>query len=155
MEEENKKVKNAKRIEYNGIKFRSELECNCYKLLELEEDFKFGYETTKIVLLEGFYPSNSLIIYDVYKPRNLRRVFGLNHQKIISMTYTPDFYLEYKGYKIFIESKGNPNDTYPLKKKLFLAYLEREAVKTGDKFIFFEPHSKKQMKECIKIIKEL
>lgn len=154
MEEENKKVKNAKRIEYNGIKFRSELECNCYKLLELE-DFTFSYETKKTVLLEGFYPSSSLTIYDVYKPRNQKRIFGLDTQKIIAMTYTPDFYLEHKGYKIYIESKGNPNDTYPLKKKLFLAHLEAEAVRTGNKYLFFEPHSKKQMKECITIIKAL
>lgn len=152
--EENKKVKNATKIEYNGIKFRSIFECNCYKLLE-QEGWNFHYEAKKIVLCEGFYPPYFVKVYDVYKPRLQRKVFGLNEQKIIAMTYTPDFYLQYKGYEIYIESKGNPNDTYPLKKKLFLSYLVKEAQATGKKYIFFEPHSKKQMKEVINIIKEL
>lgn len=153
--EENKKVRNATRIIYNGINFRSIFECNCYKLLELEEGFNFEYETKKIVLCEGFYPPSFLTIYDVYKPRLQRRVFGLNGQKIIAMTYTPDFYLQYKDYEIYIEAKGNPNDTYPIKKKLFLAHLIAEAAITNKKYMFFEPHSKKQMKEVIKVIKEL
>lgn len=155
MEEENKKVKNATKIIYKDIKFRSILECNCYKLLEVEEDFHVEYETKKTVLLQGFYPSSSLTIYDVYKPRLKKRIFALDTQKILSMTYTPDFYLRYKGYEIFIESKGNPNDTYPLKKKLFLYFLEEQAILTGKKYMFFEPHSKKQMKEAIQIIKNL
>ena len=151
--EENKKVKNATKIEYDNIKFRSILEKDCYILLK-EGGLEFEYEKHKFVLCEGFYPPNSLLIYDVFKPRKQKRIFGLNTQKIIDMTYTPDFYLFYKGYDIYIESKGNPNDTYPLKKKLFLSFLAKEAAK-GKKVIFFEPHSKRQMKEVIKLIKEL
>ena len=155
MEEENKKIRNATKIIYKDIPFRSVLECNCYKLLEAEEDFNVEYETKKIVLLQGFYPSSSLIIYDLYKPRLKKRIFTLDTQKILSMTYTPDFYFQYKDYEIYIESKGHPNDTYPLKKKLFLAYLEKQIILTGKKFIFFEPHNKRQMKETIQIIKSL
>ena len=71
------------------------------------------------------------------------------------MTYSPDFYLDFNNCDVYIEAKGNPNDTYPLKKKLFLAHLVREGIATGKKQLFFEPHSKKQLREAIKIIREL
>lgn len=154
MVEENKKVKNATKIEYNNIQFKSIFERDCYILLE-QEGFNFEYETKKIVLLSGFYPPDSLKVYDLYKPRLQRRIFGLNTHKILDITYTPDFYLQKNGTEIYIEAKGNPNDTYPLKKKMFLEYLRKQSEITGKTFIFFEPHSKKQLREAIKIIKEL
>ena len=154
MVEENKKVKNATRIEYDGIKFRSIFEKDCYVILK-QEGLEIEYETKKIVLLSGFYPPESLIIYDLFKPRLQRRRFCFNNSKILDITYTPDFYLQKNEYDIYIEAKGNPNDTYPLKKKLFLDYLRRQSEITGRKAMFFEPHNKKQLKEVIRIIKEL
>ena len=74
--EENKKVKNATKIEYDNIKFRSILEKDCYILLK-EGGLEFEYEKHKFVLCEGFYPPDSLLIYDVFKPRKQKRIFGL------------------------------------------------------------------------------
>jgi hypothetical protein len=74
---------------------------------------------------------------------------------IMSMTYTPDFYLEFKGYKIWFDTKGQPNETYPLKKKLFLKLLEERSIITKEKILFFEPHNQRQILEAIQIIKNL
>ena len=152
--EENKKVKNATKIEYEGIQFKSIFEKDCYILLK-QEGLDFEYETKRTVLLSGFYPPDSLKVYDLFKPRLQRRVFGLNLHKILDITYTPDFYIQKDNVEIYIEAKGNPNDTYPLKKKIFLDYLRRQSEIDGKIYMFFEPHSKKQLREAIKIIKEL
>ena len=52
MESNNKKIKGATSIEYNGIKFKSILECSCYKKLEAA-----GFEVEKIY---GDYMKNSI-----------------------------------------------------------------------------------------------
>lgn len=40
------------------------------------------------------------------------------------ITYTPDFTFRYDKYLVIIEVKGIENDQFPLRKKLFRAYLE-------------------------------
>ena len=45
------------------------------------------------------------------------------------------------------------NDVFYIKKKLFRAYLEDLYKETGQKSMYFEIHSKKQLLECIKLIK--
>lgn len=149
---ENKKIKNATEVVFDNIKFRSIFEKDCYILLK-QEGIKFMYEGKKIILLQGFYPSDQLQVFDLYKPKGSTKIFGNNTRKILDMTYTPDFYIQMDSVDIYIEAKGNPNDTYPLKKKLFLDYLRKESLETGKKYIFFEPHSKRQMREVIRIIK--
>lgn len=145
---ENKKVKNTNKGEYDGIKFRSQLEISCYKKLILA-GFKPLYESSKFVLFEGL-KLNNVLYYAPVKSKML-----VYPRRILNTTYTPDFYLEYKEYKIYFDTKGQPNETYPIKKKLFLRQLEELAIETGDKYIFFEPHSVKQIMECIDIIQKL
>ena len=62
---ENKKIKGAKISEYNNIKFKSSLECSCYKKLELSS-LEFSYESEKIVLWEGVKPQS----VKIYSPKN-------------------------------------------------------------------------------------
>ncbi len=47
-------MRNAKKLEVDGIKFKSLLEAFCYSKLK-DAGLKFGYETQKFVLMEGFY----------------------------------------------------------------------------------------------------
>lgn len=145
---ENKKVKNTRKGEYNGIQFRSNLEIVCYKKL-IEAGFKPQYESVTFTLLDKFKLQKVLF----YAP--VKGGFKEYPRTIMSMTYTPDFYIEYKGYHILFDTKGQPNETYPLKKKWFLRQLEDTAIKTGKKFIFFEPHNQRQILESINIIKNL
>lgn len=150
---ENKKVKNAARCEYQGIKFRSELEKNTYILLN-DEGFNPQYEKHKFKLWEGkkfFIPC-----YDHHKDRKLKKkVWGINSYKVLSITYTPDFVFFINDSSeaermIVIECKGMANDVYPYKKKLFLDYLENNHPKSS----FFEIHNLKQLKAAIAIIKQ-
>ena len=148
-QKENKKIKNTKSTFYNNISFRSKLEVSCYKKLETSGlKFKyFEYEPEKIILWEGSKISN----IDVYVPSKNKKLKSLKGKKLINITYTPDFKLIYKDYIIYYDIKGFSNDTYPMKKKMFIQYLNNK----GSNFIFFEPHSVTQMLETIEIIKKL
>lgn len=137
----NKKVRNTRAIVYDNISFKSTLECNCYKKLKAA-GFDAVYEKCTYVLL----PSSKLKFVKLFTP-NKKKSLSL-HGSYRAMTYTPDFEFEYKGVTVLYDAKGKPNDTYPLKKKLFLHYLES----IGKPYIFFEPHNLKQVEESIQII---
>ena len=142
----NKKIRGTKSIVYNNIRFKSTLECNCYKKLE-EAGLNPSYESEKIVLMEGFRPSIKLI-----SPNKTKELVECT-KKILNITYTPDFVVTKGNYKIYFDAKGIANDTYPIKKKLFLKHLENRA--DGVNYIFIEPHSIKQILQAIDYIKSL
>lgn len=149
----NKKILGATMIEYNGIKFRSKLECSCYKLLE-ESGLDFSYESEKITLWEG----SKLTKTQVYAPKKLGagkygKVLELQTKALISTTYTPDFVIRLGKYKVYLETKGMPNEQFALKKKMFLKSIENRD--DNKKYLFIEPHNIKQMKQAIEIIKSL
>lgn len=144
----NKKIKNAQEIVYNNITFKSKLELNCY--LEFKKNnIDLNYESKTFILLPKFKLTNGLK-YEPFKIKKTK-VFGLNLRVIEDCTYTPDFYIEYNGIPIFIETKGRTNDIYPLKKKLFLYYLEHNYKE----YVFLEPHNLEQIKQSIIIVKNM
>ena len=140
---ENKKVRNATAIEYEGIQFKSRLERACYIRLK-SEGFTPLYEPTHYVLLPPFKLNNGVINANKKKDLSLYTSFR-------ALTYTPDFEFTYKGIHVFYDAKGMPNDTYPLKKKLFISYLENLQIP----YIFFEPHNLAQLEQSIQILYEL
>lgn len=139
MKSENKKVKNATELVIDNIKFKSKLEASVYKHL-VEEGFVPGYELEKYVLWEGIKPT-----IPFYGKK------GLDDKKLIDITYTPDFTFSYKDKFIIIEVKGMQNDVFPYKFKMFRKLLESYVNK--DDILIFEVFSIKQLKECIKIIR--
>lgn len=141
---ENKKVKNAKACEYSGIKFKSKLEVTVYKTL-LEHGFEPQYEPYKYILWSGFKPTVP------YYTLNTNKKQVLNSNKLINITFTPDFYVEYKGLKVIVDVKGFANDLFPYKFKMFRKYIEEQPDK--EKYLIFEIYSKKQLLEAITIIK--
>lgn len=133
----NKKIKNATTTSFNGIIFKSKLECLMYKLL-IESNLEVQHEEIKITLMEGFYP---------------KKWFSHSQEqtkKIISLTYTPDFIIKHNDYTVYIEVKGFMSDNYPIKRKLFLNKINEEKNS-----IFFEVYTKKDMLHCIEYIKSL
>ena len=153
MESSNKKIKGATSIEYNGIKFKSILECSCYKKLEAA-GFDFSYESERIPLWEGVKLQNTI----VYAPKKIRagkygKFLESQTRALLDITYTPDFIVHKDNYRIYFDVKGKENDTYPIKKKMFLKTLEER--QDGIQYIFFEPHNVRQMLQAIEIIKEL
>lgn len=143
--EENKKVKNATKIVKYGIHFKSKLEVMVYETL-IKEGMNPKYEPTTFVLWRGFKPTSN--IYD-RKNKTESCSFHKETDKIIDIKYTPDFIFDYKGITVIIEAKGKINETFPLKKKLFVSLLEKMS-----KTFYFVVRTKKETLEAINIIKE-
>ncbi len=140
----NKKIKNAGKLEYNGIKFKSLLEVTAYKTL-LQEGFNVSYEPKTFVLWKGFKPT-----IPFYDKDNKTNALKLSNKKIIDIKYTPDFMIKYKDLTIFIETKGYENDVFYIKKKLFREYLEKiQNIKP----LYFEVYNKRHLLQAINIIK--
>ncbi len=142
---ENKKIKNASPLEYDGIFFKSKLEKMIYQALR-EQGFPVEYEPHKFVIWEGFRPT--VPFYDKDK---VTRMLKLESKKIIDITYTPDFVFRYNDFLVVIEAKGMENDRFYLKKKMFRKWLENNHPKS----IYFEIYTKKQLLQAIDIIRDL
>jgi len=100
MSERIKNVDHAQRPkEYNGKKFRSDLERNTARTLDVL-NIPYEYEPRKIVLLEGFR-------------------CPYQKDKVRALTYTPDFIIG----NIMIECKGFETPEWKNKKKLVFRYL--------------------------------
>lgn len=159
---ENKKIRNATIVKDKKITFKSMLEKMCYNTL-LEQGFKPQYEPYKLKLvtfndsLTPFYDKETNIKHKkrvelLGKPSP--KLLELKSNKILPITYTPDFYIKYKDIDIWIEAKGVENDCFYLKKKLFRKYLDDLYSSTGQKSIYFEIYSKKQLLQAIEIFKD-
>lgn len=149
MRTKNKKVKNATECEYNGIKFKSNLEMDVY-ILFLNAGIDMPYEPVTYTLMDS--KSYKGMHYAPYKDRRLHKnVWGLYPYKVLSIKYTPDFVLSLKGKFIAIECKGFCTERYRYQKKLFLDYMENN-YPDG---LFFEVHTLKQAKKALEIIKAL
>lgn len=141
----NNKVKNAQIIEYKEITFKSKLDLMAYKLLE-ERGFKPQYEQNTFIIWQGFKP-----VVPFFTKNKARQIIN-NNKKLINITYTPDIYFEYRGYKVIIEMKGFTNDVYPIKVKLFRKYIEQ--LQDSNKYLLFELYTKQQLLTAIQIIEE-
>lgn len=155
----NKKVIGARKHLYDNIQFDSKLEISCYQLLK-DNNIPFEYGGFKAVLFPKFrlekvryfqamYSKKKLVGYGEYHTKKDEK------QSFTQVTYTPDFKIEFGKYIIYIETKGNPNDVYPYKRRLFLHMCEQEIKGTDYELFFFEPRNVRQIKESINVIKEL
>lgn len=144
----NKKIKNAKKDFYDNIQFKSHLEIVIYKTLK-EAGFKPLYEFKKFTIWDGYRP-NVLFFNRVIK-KDGSKSFQLCNQKVRDITYTPDFYMIVDKLHVIIEAKGHENDVFPLKRKIFRKYLEKQK----GNYIYFEVHSKGEVLNAIKIINNL
>ncbi len=142
---ENKKIKNASPLEYDGISFKSKLEKMAYQTLK-ESNLPVEYEPQKFIIWKGFKPTVPFYNKDT-KTRMLRQ----ETKKVIDISYTPDFMFKYHDYLCILELKGFENNTYPLKKKIFRKWLEEHEPKS----IYFEIYTKRQLLQAIDIIKDL
>ena len=141
----NRKIRNATPEQYENIQFKSKIEAMVYRTL-IHEGFNPEYESHTYTIWEGFRPTVP------YYTRNKKKESILNLKKLINITYTPDFYMEYKGLKIIIEVKGQVNDVFPYKFKMFRKHIEGMPDKNN--YLNFEVFTKKQLLEFIEIIKD-
>ena len=141
----NKKVRNATPLIYHNILFKSKLELHCYKTLK-DANLNFQYEKHRYEMVPPFtFKNNS---YELFK-RKGKKTFGLQRNNIRGITYTPDFVGEYNGQMFIIETKGCPNDAFPIRWKLFKRYLLKNDIDAD----LYMPRNHKQINEVIEIIK--
>lgn len=141
----NKKVRNATPLKYHNILFKSNLEVHCYKALK-DANLNFQYEKHRYELISPFTFTNTS--YELFK-RKGKKTFGQQRNNIRGITYTPDFVGEYHGQMFIIETKGNPNDAFPIRWKLFKRYLLINNIDAN----LYMPRNQKQINETIEIIK--
>jgi hypothetical protein len=135
----NKKVRNAEKINYDGIQFQSRLELHCYKKLK-EAGLEFEYEPQYFELIPRFEYEPSCM--ESYKKGN-KWLFGDKSKVIRAMRYKPDFVNLKDGW--IIECKGHPNESFPNKWKLFKYYLKQNKSEVH----LYMPKNQTHVDECI------
>ena len=158
----NRKIKNATQSSSGGITFKSQLEKSIYNTL-LQQGLEPQYEPTTFTLWGGFIPITPYYDKETDKQKIKRlskgtdiRTFKILIQKmnkIVGIKYTPDFYFKYNDLNVYIEAKGVENDVFYIKKKMFIKYLDNLYIEKGEKSIYFEVYTKKQLLQAIEIIK--
>ena len=128
---------------FDGTWMRSKLETRVYKWL-YDLGFSPQYESETFITWVG--PRPTVPFYDLSTTRHNQ----LNMKKLIDIKYTPDFIMMYKGIKVIIEAKGIENDQFPIRKKLFRAFLETVDYPV----IYAEIYTKRQLNEFINELKD-
>ena len=157
----NKKIRNATQSTSEGITFKSKLEKSIYNTL-LEQGLNPKYEPITFVIWEGFRPTIPYYDRETNYQRDVRlaasggssaKMLVRKKARILNVQYTPDFYFKYNDLNVYIEAKGIENDVFYLKKKMFIKYLDDLYLEKGEKSIYFEVYTRKQLLQAIEIIK--
>ena len=158
----NKKIRNATQSSSRGITFKSQLEKNIYNTL-LQQGFEPQYEPKTFTLWDGFTPITPFYDKETDKQNQKRaellgkkvsKILVKKEGKVIGIRYKPDFYFKYNDLNVYIEVKGIENDVFYIKKKMFIKYLDDRYLESGEKSIYFEVYTKKQLLQAVEIIKE-
>jgi hypothetical protein len=132
----------AKKISYDGISFASGLERYTYIALKKNKLYE-GYESETFQIVESFQFTN--ISYE--KQANSKKEYiNRGSKKILGIKYTPDFI----GKDYIIECKGRPNESFPLRWKLFKLWLTKNNIGK----ILYKPQNQKEVDRTIALIKE-
>ena len=130
----------SKKVEYDGITFASGLEKYMYCALK-KAGIKAKYEGETFVLLNGFHFDNEA--YE--RQSNSKGLFkNRGSKRVLPIKYTPDFI----GKDFIIETKGRPNESFPMRWKLF----KRLVTQQFPNYTLFKPQNQK---ECDKVIEIL
>jgi hypothetical protein len=116
----NKKVKNATKVEFNGVKFDSKLECYFYKALVANN-----------------------IVFELKPSFTLIPKFRYLSEAVRACTYTPDFII--RGKRVIVDTKGFKTDIFNLKLKMLKKYFSDN----GMEYIIELPRNQKQCNELI------
>ena len=131
----------SKKIEHDGIKFASGLEKYMYCALK-KAGIKAKYEGETFVLINGFHFENK--VYE--RQSNSKGLFkNRGCKRILPIKYTPDFI----GENFIIETKGRPNESFPIRWKLF-KYL---MTKQFPNYTLYKPQNQKECDQVIELIK--
>ena len=130
----------SKKISYDGINFASGLERYTYMALK-KAKVKAKYEGETFVLLNGFHFEN-----EAYERQANGKGDYTNRgaKRILPIKYTPDFI----GEDFIIETKGRPNESFPIRWKLFKKLMTEQFPG----YVLFKPQNQKECDRTIEII---
>jgi len=131
----------SKKVNYDGHSFASGLEKYMYMALK-EAGIKAKYEGETFVLLNGFHFENE--VYE--RQANSKGEFiNRGEKRILPIKYTPDFI----GEDFIIETKGRPNESFPIRWKLF----KKLVTEQFPGYTLFKPQNQAECQQVIKILK--
>jgi hypothetical protein len=141
----NKQITRSTKVQYQGLNFASKLEMHMYKLLK-QAKIPVEYEGKTFSLVEGFDFTNA----SYEKTRVKKFLHDRGNKNVLPIKYTPDFLDIQDPPRFIIECKGNPNEAFPIRWKLFKRYLINKNIKAD----LFMPRNQKDCAEVVKIIKQ-
>ena len=130
----------AKKIIYDGIKFASGLEKYMYIALK-KAKIRFKYEGETFVLLNGFHFDNKVF---ERQSNSKGEYINRGEKRILPIKYTPDFI----GNNFIIETKGRPNESFPIRWKLF----KKLVVEQFPNYTLYKPQNQKECDKTIDLI---
>ena len=131
----------SKKIKVDGIQFASGLEAYMYKALK-KAKIKADYEKRTFEIFRGFYfPEDSYERQANGKGDMVNR----GDKKILGIKYTPDF----EGKDFIIECKGRPNDTFPIRWKMFKKYVNIHL----HGYTLYKPQKQSECDDVVNLIK--
>ena len=131
----------SKKISYDGHNFASGLAKYMYMAL-VKAKIKAKYEGETFVLLNGFHFENE--VYE--RQANSKGEFiHRGEKRILPIKYTPDFI----GEDFIIETKGRPNESFPIRWKLF----KKLVTEQFPSYVLFKPQNQKECDRVIEILK--
>ena len=131
----------SKKVTVDGIKFASGLEAYMYKALK-KAKIKADYEKRTFEVFSGFYfPENTYERQANGKGSMINR----GDKKILGIKYTPDF----EGKDFIIECKGRPNDTFPIRWKMFKKYVNIHL----HGYTLYKPQKQSECDDVVNLIK--
>ena len=105
----------SKKIIIDGIKFASGLEAYMYKALK-KAKIKAVYEKRTFEVFPSFKFKNTS--YE-RQANGKGKMVDRGNKNILAIKYTPDF----EGKDFIIECKGRPNETFPIRWKMFKSFV--------------------------------
>jgi len=131
----------SRKISYDGHNFASGLEKYMYMALQ-KAKIKAKYEGETFVLLNGFHFENE--VYE--RQANSKGEFiNRGEKRILPIKYTPDFI----GENFIIETKGRPNESFPIRWKLF----KKLVTEQFPSYTLFKPQNQKECDRVIEILR--
>ena len=141
-----RQITRSTKVAYKQYKFASKLELYMYKALE-KQKIKVLYEGKTFEVVPGF--DFSMSSYEKTKGKKILQNKG--NKKILPIKYTPDFVDVHEQPRFIIECKGNPNESFPLRWKLFKKHLIDSNIDTA----LFMPRNQKDCDEVVRLLNSL
>tara|TARA_B110000483_G_C17878487_1_gene420774 strand:+ start:111 stop:560 length:450 start_codon:yes stop_codon:yes gene_type:complete len=141
-----KQITRHTKVSEDGIQFASKLELYMYRQLK-KENIKNIYEGKTFQIIEGCH-------FDMdswEKTKGSKQLADRGNKKLLGIKYTPDFIDVQDPPRFIIETKGNPNESFPIRWKLFKMHLMKENINTK----LFMPRNQKDCDQVVAYLKNI